>query len=142
MSQVVFDVVAEDPKKPEIADDVEKVGVQKHRSKNGQNRRRNWILRGAVKRASEVLGDEPELKNEGIEMPRSLKLHWKLKEHEHQHVQRNNEIIHIRRAEPWLIVAYGKHVGFLVRLNFAIFKLSSVVSQQPAGFLPTSSAAR
>ena len=110
MPQVVFDVVAEDPEEPKVPNDVEQVGMQKHRSENCQERCRNWILRRAVESAGEVFRNKSELKDQSVKMPRPLKLHWKLEEDEHQHVQRDDEIIHVGRTESWLVVAYGKHV--------------------------------
>jgi hypothetical protein len=87
--------------------------MQEHRCKDCQDRCRDWILRRAVKSASEVFRNESELKYECVEVPGSLKLYRKLKKDEHQHVQRDDEIIHVRRAESWLIVAYRKHGGLL-----------------------------
>ena len=110
MSETVLDVVSEDPEEKRVAENVPPPSMQKHRSENCQEGCRNWILRRAVESAGEVFRNKSELKDQSVKMPRPLKLHWKLEEDEHQHVQRDDEIIHVGRTESWLIVAYGKHV--------------------------------
>ena len=109
MAQIVLDVVAEDPQKPEIANYVEQIAMQKHRSENGQKRRRNRIVRSARQSTRQMLRHESELEDQGFKMAPALHLHGNLKKHINQHVQRDDEIIHVWRAESGLIVANGKH---------------------------------
>jgi hypothetical protein len=56
-----------------------------------------------------VLRNESELKYQRLKVPPALHLRWDFKENIDQHIQRNNEVVYVWRAEPGLVVANGKH---------------------------------
>src|SRR6266496_4107020 len=99
MADMIFDVVAEYPKEPEIAHDVKQVGMQKHRGEDGEERRRKRVLWQPPQRAGQVLGNESELKYQGSKVTPSLQLYWNFKQDVHQHVQQNNEVVDERCTE-------------------------------------------
>src|SRR5258708_25009302 len=111
VTKIILNVVAKNPKEPHIADDVQPSRVQKHRGQDRQKCAGYRKVRRAGKGLFEVLRNNSELKNQGVQGPRSLRRYREL-EQKYQHIQCDDEIRHIWRAEPRLVVANRKHKRF------------------------------
>jgi hypothetical protein len=106
VSEVVFDVVAEDPKEEHVSGDVNERRVQEHRREDRYDGLGQASASVSGKNRDCMVRDDPELHHEGTqgamadgEFP-----------HEDKHIQDNQKIIYKGSREGRLIVAKRNHL--------------------------------
>src|SRR2546425_13359867 len=112
MSQIIFDVVPENPQEPHVANHMQPSTVHEHGSKDWKERCRQTKVSRSHEGVGHITWHDPELIDKCQISTRTLNCH-PLLEHENNNVQGDDEIIYERRAESWLVVANRNHEPLL-----------------------------
>ena len=121
MPQVVFDVVAEDPEKQHVAEQVHQAAVHEHRNQQREIHRAGRLLQrnggGLVAdldahRPRDVLAGADLLRHGRERVGELLVRAHPLQEHEHQHIERNQQVGDVRRAQPSSVVVADRKDHF------------------------------
>src|SRR5437868_10695993 len=109
MAQIVFYVVAEDPKKEHVACHMKKTSVQEHRGKKWKKGSGRTVIRVPGEDGYRVSRHHSKFCDEGIQLAAALHSDREFPQ-EDQHIQDNQKVVDEWRRKTRLVVAERNHL--------------------------------